>query len=49
VGGRVEIVEHHDVVAKTDQFVDDVRADEPGSTGNEHPHAQLLRQLGTVL
>jgi hypothetical protein len=37
VGEIVEQVEHADAMAGVDEPVDDVRADEPGSPGDEDP------------
>ncbi len=32
-----QVVEHDDAVAPADERIDEVRADEPGSTGDEDP------------
>ena len=39
-----EIVDDGDVVAARDERIDEVRADEPGSSGNDGPHAPYPRQ-----
>ena len=38
-----ERVDDGDLVAARDERVDDVRADEPGSSGHDRPHGCILR------
>src|SRR5262245_56048118 len=43
VGGRQQRIEHAYVVAVGDQRIDDVRADEPGASCDEHAHQTRTR------
>ena len=36
-----EVVDGEHVVAALDETVDEVRSDEPGSTGDDRPHASV--------
>ena len=44
MGGGIEGVEHDDIGAERQQAVDHVAADEPGTTGDEHPHCRSPRR-----
>jgi hypothetical protein len=37
---RLEAIEHDDFVAELDESADEMRADEPGPTGDERLHPQ---------
>jgi hypothetical protein len=45
VGGGIEVVDHHDLVAARDQQVDDVGSDEAGTAGHDDSHVTLPRMI----